>query len=340
MKKCRMLITTLLIGILLLTACGGSKASRSKSDEEMQTEIVMLLTSMVTETNTPVVVATETPVLSTDTPEPTIAEATQPPVNAEKPTPNETVQSEVGIPTIGTPSDLQFDMLTFTPTVDKKEENQTAIEEKEITETPAGAEDAAQTSTPAIDDPAEGLGDPNYQDDFSTGDNWSLGKDSYMDLIPSNGKLIMHGISTVSGWRITRASLADGYIQLTGETQICSGIDNYGLYFRVPNAVYANSGYLFGITCDGRYALRKWNGETMTSLIYWKPDEAIHTGEGKTNKIGVLLNGHEMKLYINGEYVARAIDDDYDIGSIGVYIGAKESGDMTVFLDDLSVWRK
>jgi hypothetical protein len=327
--KRKLIVVTMIVCGIILTACGGSPAANSESDTQMQTEIVQLLTSMVTVTATPLVQPTETPVPATATPE-----ATKVPVVLVTPTPEATLEPSPAaeMPTLNiTPSDGNFELITFTPEANSGS-----------TKTTQKATDAdAVSSTPEkIMDPAEGLGDPTYQDTFENGDQWSLGRDSYMDLRTSNGQLVMRGLSTTSGWRITRASLANGYIQLTGEFDDCSGADNYGLYFRVPNASTASSGYLYGISCDGKFALRKWNGETMSSLIYWKTSDAIKKGAGKTNKIGVMLDGYEMKLYINGELVGKTTDDDYGIGSIGLYVAAKESGDTTVLLNDLSVWKK
>jgi hypothetical protein len=313
MKKI-FVLSILLIVTLLLTACSGPNKAASESDSQMQTEIVMLLTSMVTETATPEATATSTPEPATPTPKDTMI-----PVVLVSPTES--------MPTLNiTPSEPTYELITFTPT--KESGTKENISTKEA------------TPEPPVNDPAEGLGDPTYEDDFATGDNWSLGRDKYMDLRASNGNLIMRGLSTTSGWRITRSSLANGYIQLSGEMSDCSGADNFGLYFRVPNATTASSGYLFGISCDGKFALRKWNGETMTSLIYWKENATIKKGSDEINTLGVMLDGYEIKLYINGKQVGKTTDDDYGIGSIGIYVAAKDSGDVTVLLHNLSVWKK
>lgn len=325
MKK-TLIISCFLIAILGLTGCNLSAGDSKSSDTEMQTEIVMLLTSMVTETQTPEVVAT-----STQLPVEPTKEATMIPVVLVTPTIEATQQVVVEIPTLDiTPSDQTYELLTFTPTdeVDDSDSEDTSTEEVD------------ETESPSTDDPELGLGDPTYQDTFENGDNWSLGRDSYMDLRASNGNLVMRGLSPISGWRITNKSLANGYIQLTGKMVDCSGIDNYGIYFRVPNARTANSGYLFGISCDGKYSLRKWDGEDMTSLIYWKSSDSINKGSNKTNKLGVMLDGYQIKLYVNGDLVGVSTDDDYGIGSVGIFIGAKETADLTVLINDLSIWKK
>lgn len=350
MKKLSMLVI-FVIATLVLSACGGGSApaSAGQTDEEMQAEIVQLLTSMVTATETPLATETFTPMpptetpLSSDTPTVTPTEETVEPTATLEGTLEDTpefTKEPPSIPTIYTPSGVQFQQITFTPKPGADDEEDS---DSNIKKTPTADDDEEEvvsaTKDPALSDPAEGLGDPVYEDDFSTGDNWSLGRDSYMDMRAANGKLVVRGLTTVSGWRVTRVSLANGYIELKGSMEDCRGADNYGLYFRVPNAVYANAGYLFGISCDGKYALRKWNGETMTSLIHWKSSDAINK-DGETNTIGVKLDGYEIELYVNGEYIAKVVDDDYDTGSVGMYVAAKDSGDLTVLLDQLSVWKK
>ena len=278
------------------------------------------MTSMVTETPVPLEEPSATQILL----EPT-REATQLPIVLVTPTVETTPDETEDVPTLDiTPSENIYELLTFTPT----DAGLSSVLDEDITE------------TPAPDDPSLGLGDPTYEDTFANGDNWALGVDSYMDLSAAGGNLVMRGLSTTSGWRITRVSVSNGYIQLTGKINSCSGTDNYGLYFRVPNATTANNGYLFGISCDGKYSLRKWDGETMTSLIYWKSNNAIRKGPNQTNTIGVKLDGYQMELYVNGVLVGSATDDEYGIGSVGIYIAAKETKNLTVLLDDLSVWKK
>lgn len=345
------MLVIFVIATLVLSACGGGNApsGAGQTDEEMQAEIVQLLTSMVTATETPLATETFTPLPPTETPLPSETPTLTPTEESIEPTAtlegtpadsSEYTPEPPTIPTIYTPSGIEFQQITFTPAPgDDDEDSGGAVSESNSAPDDDEEEEVSPTKDPAESDPAEGMGDPVYEDDFSTGDNWSLGRDSFMDMRAANGKLVVRGLTTVSGWRITRVSLANGYIELKGEMEDCNGADNYGLYFRVPNAVTANAGYLFGISCDGKYALRKWDGVTMTSLIHWKASDAINK-DGDTNTIGVLLDGYEIELYINGEYVAKVVDDDYDIGSIGMYVAAKDSGDLTVLLDNLRVWKK
>jgi len=69
----------------------------------------------------------------------------------------------------------------------------------------------------------------------------------------------------------------------------------------------ADRGYLFGISCDGQYSLRKWDGKAgdkgvMTVLVNWTASPSIQAGSNKTNTIGFMAVGDRLILYANGAY--------------------------------------
>jgi hypothetical protein len=317
------------IGILLLSACAALPEARPVSDSEMQTEIAMLLTSMVTETVAPIA-ATEEP---TDTFEPT-REPTRLPVVLVTATP-EVVQGtpDTDIETLvpeGTLSAPTLDLITFTP------DGTTTIDDN-ATGTPIKNTPTA-TATEPLTDIVDSLGDPFYTDALDNGDNWSLGKDTYVDLQAVNGNLVMQGLKTTSGWRLTNRSAKNFYLEITGKMEECTGEDQFGIMFRVPNRITATSGYLLGITCEGKYSLKRWDGETMLSLINWKQSDLIHSGSNQTNRIGIMADGNNMKVYINGVKVGEAADSWFPQGGYGLYVGARETTGLKALIDEVSIW--
>ena len=103
------------------------------------------------------------------------------------------------------------------------------------------------------------------------------------------------------------------------------------MMFRVPDRATADRGYWFNITCDGKYALQKWNAnppdgeKSVTNLIAWTSNDSIKIGADAVNRIGVLAKGGQYKLYINGQQVGQATDNSFLKGGYGVLIGAKET---------------
>lgn len=319
--KIKTILLVSVITSLLLGACGLIPSSKPVTDDAMQTEIVMLLTSMVTATPIPPIVETPAPV----EPSPTYNPSMLPGVLVTA-TP-EAVKETVAPPVLNiTPSEPTLELLTFTP-----DDGQASTDE---------LEEPKATSTPSPSDPVDELGDPDFIDTFDNGDNWFLGKDSFVDLKVSNGNLVMIGLSQTSGWRMTNRTVKDGYVQLIGKMIECKGADGFGLMVRVPNVTTGNSGYLFGVTCDGKYGLRKWNGEKMLTLINWKANDAIKKGSNQTNRLGISLIGNEIKLYVNGVYVGSAVDKDFRQGGFGLFISARETDKMTALLDEIALWNE
>lgn len=314
--------------MLILGSCSILPGSRPASDSAMQTEIVQILTAMVTDSpmtdEQPVEEATIIPTLEllpTETSIPTLAITTS---------------QEYGQLITSTPGETSFDS---TPAPLPQEGNPpstlepipTSIyQQQTIT--------SAVTPTKSADDPILALGSPTWKDSFDNGDNWPLGIDLYVNLKASGGTLQMTGLTTKNGWRLSGQKAANSYIELTGKMPVCSGADQFGLFFRSPNLALANRGYLFGISCDGKYALRKWDTDTMTVLANWKPNDAILKGADQTNRIGVMAKGNELKLYVNGVLVDTITDSSFSQGYIGLYIGPKETTNLTAVLDELSYW--
>ena len=146
------------------------------------------------------------------------------------------------------------------------------------------------------------------------------------------------------GWRIASTPvLGDAYIEAVVKMGACSTSDGYGLVFRVPEQVAYNQGYFFGITCDGKYSLRVWNGlvgaNGMTTwLQYPKLSEFIIKGKDASNTLGVMTVGDDISLYINGELVAEFEDDTYPQGFFGMFINRDNTENLTINIDRASYW--
>lgn len=199
--------------------------------------------------------------------------------------------------------------------------------------------------TPPPDNPRAKLGTATWTDTMNNGDNWPTGADKYTSINFSDGKLKLAGLTTTDGWRLVATEkLANMYLEMTVSTGNCSGSDRYGFFFRVPNAVDANRGYLYGITCDGNYSLREWDATIgskgqMTNLISWTASSAIQAGSNKTNTIGVMAVGDRMVLYANGVLLKEVSDSTFKEGSIGLFVGARETSNFTISVDEIAYWK-
>ena len=113
---------------------------------------------------------------------------------------------------------------------------------------------------------------------------------------------------------------ANGAIQ--ADVSLLSG-DTAGLLFRVSGNQY----YDFEITNAGTFFLRRHNasiGVDYTYIIPATASSAIRTGN-QTNRLLVIANGSDFKLYINGSFVDEAQDSNYTNGQIGFAVGTLSS---------------
>jgi hypothetical protein len=207
------------------------------------------------------------------------------------------------------------------------------------TVTPSATLPASSTPTTIAGDPRTSLGQATWRDTFTNGNGWNLGGDSFTEVDVEDGKFILTGLTTADGWRLTWPEIENAYLEATIQPGTCSGSDEYGLIFRVPDIHDPNEGYLFGFTCDGRYFLRTWDGENMDSLIGATTASAIQAGSDKTNRLGVWAEDDEFRLYANGVLLGEITDGTFpNDGGFGYFIGARQTTDFTIESEEIGYW--
>jgi hypothetical protein len=232
---------------------------------------------------------------------------------------------------------------TEEPTQEPTEEEE-ATETPEPTETPEEEEDTPTptvepTPTMAAGDPAATLGEPDWVDNMEDGEGWATGYSEYSSIEFEDGYLKLTADQDVDGWRLTWPFLNDFYLEAKVQSPECEGGDHFGIMFRVPANSNANRGYLFGITCDGRYGLRRWDGQVMYSPIPWTASGVIKEGEDVVNTLGIMADGSTLTLYINGQEVDEVTEGSYLAGSFGVFVGGTNVDDLTVWVDQIRYWK-
>jgi len=236
---------------------------------------------------------------------------------------------------------------TTEPTVEPTEEATGEVTE-EVTEEPT-AEATVEATAEAKGmtesyDPKVYLGESTWEDKMIAVGNWNLETDEYLSATYDNETLMMQTLTKQQGWRIAMAdALADAYIEATIKVSECSGSDNYGLIFRIPANVGYNQGYIFAISCDGKYSLRNWDrltgaSGTTTWLQEATESSLIKAGKGQTNRLGIMAVGDRLIMYINGEKVGEVSDSAYTSGNFGIYLKAEKSGALKINVDDVQYW--
>ena len=319
MSKSIFKIVLFLSMIAILSACTlpfQTATPPAVSDEEMATRVAKILTEM---------------------PQPTdgLPTAELPPLATEEPMKTEEKVKETATQ----------ETVTEEPT--SEPEQATATQQPTATEeeVPTVEVTTAPAFTPSADDPRTRLGTPSWTDNMDKDTFWPVGEDKYTSIKFEDGQLKLTGLTTTDGWRLAATEqLEDAYLEVTVKTGTCTGTDRYGIIFRVPVAREANKGYLLGVSCDGKYSLREWDATlgskgTMTTHINWTASDTIQSGSNKANKIGIMTVDDRLIIYINGKLVNEVKDNTFSAGSFGLFIGARETPNFTISVDEVSYWK-
>lgn len=196
------------------------------------------------------------------------------------------------------------------------------------------------TPTLSASDPKAGLGDPVFYDTFTDGNSWPLYTDKHVAFNVKDSQLVMTAFNPdhYNGWMLTWPVINDFYLEMTTKNKECSGLDQYGLMVRATKTNKGYIGYLFGISCDGQYSLRSWDGNKYTTLVDWTTSEHINSGSNQTNRIGLMANGKRISMYANGNLLTEYNDNTHQQGKFGVFIGSVNTPKAKVRVDEIAYW--
>jgi hypothetical protein len=313
---------------ILLSACSGLAATdettspASGSDSDMATRVASILTAMPTATAGASESPSEGQALPTIALTATQTAAIEVATVTQAPEATQTATATQGLP-------------QATPT-----ENLTPV----ATYTPQGGATQAPTAVPSGDDPRVKLSSPSWTDTMDGSDNWPTGDSDYSKIDFSGGAMLFTPLKSTAGWRLTWPKLADSYIEMSVRSGSCSSNDYYGIIFRVPELNDPDQGYLLSVSCEGKYALRLWNGREgtsgkMTTLIPWTASDKIVAGADQLNRVGIMMIGDRLLVYLNGSLIKEVKDSTFEEGYFGVLAAqGKELKEFTVQIEEMSYW--
>jgi len=209
--------------------------------------------------------------------------------------------------------------------------------------TATATQPATSTYVPPASDPTTKLGSPSWSDQMDNSNAWPTGADQFTDVNFVDGAMRLTGLSTTDGWRMTYPEETNFYLEAVFQVNDCKSNDRYGVIARVPVVTSPDRGYLFGFTCDGRYSLRRWNASIgakgeMVNLVDWKSSSAINAGSSQTNRLGLMAIGDLLVLYANGQQLTEVRDATFATGYFGMFVGARETTNFTVNVNQVRVW--
>ncbi len=190
-----------------------------------------------------------------------------------------------------------------------------------------------------VDADIASLGAPTWTDSMDSAGRWYMLSTDNVTFKMEDGSLVMevHEGGGYDEWGLTAgADITDFYLEITATMgDQCSGIDRYGLIFRAPDP---SQGYIFEFSCDGRFRLYKWDGENYTGIQGWKSSALILSGPDKENRLGVMTDGSDVKLFANGKLLGEYVIEDYPEGRFGLVVGSTNTDNFKVMVDSASFW--
>ena len=205
------------------------------------------------------------------------------------------------------------------------------------------------TPTPfAVSDPDDprnilDLTNPDHIDYFNNPDAWyeylTEGIASYEVV---DGKLIgtdFDALNTAIWWSYTYVESGRVYAEISATNGDCMARDAVGLVIRIEPDI-TPSGYTFEISCDGEWRFIRLSPGNSVTLIDWTPSDAIFTGLGATNRLGIWGYDGKFYLFINGLQVTDYWDSGMlsSFGYFAAYVRSQVTYPLTASFDDFAFW--
>jgi hypothetical protein len=178
---------------------------------------------------------------------------------------------------------------------------------------------------------------PVYYESFRVDDGgWDTSATD--DVIPYYTAGTLHlwvGAPETVGYSLSSWEAGDFFLEVDSY-QVDGSLNNeFGVIFRYLDA---DNYYYFSVSSDGYYAFYRYLDGVWDPIIEWTASDAIATGEGSANWLGLFAVGNRLTFLINDYIVDTIYDDSFDYGGLGLTVGAIEEGGIDVAFDDLSLW--
>ncbi len=181
-------------------------------------------------------------------------------------------------------------------------------------------------------------GEVILEDDFSNPDDWTLSQtDLGSTAMGINELTIAIGEENAYLYSLRdQPILTDFYLEMTAETSLCRGLDEFGILFRV-----ASSGdyYRYSLSCNGQVRLDRVMGGQASSPQPWMLSGAVPPGAPAMVRLGIAAVGPEMGFYVNGQYQFSIHDPSLPSGNVGVFARSTNNMVVTVSFSDLVVYQ-
>lgn len=182
------------------------------------------------------------------------------------------------------------------------------------------------------------VGEIIFEDDFSFSESWLLGQSSNGTVALGLNELTIAIIQSRAYLFSTRVepTFSDFYMEITASPNLCTGLDEYGVLFRMRSA---GDFYRYSLSCDGQVRLDRVVGGTAGSPQPWLVSASVPRGAPSNSRLGVWAVGKELRFFINDEFQFSVSDSYHSSGFFGLFARSAEENAVTISFSDLKVYQ-
>ena len=203
------------------------------------------------------------------------------------------------------------------------------------TETPTPPVKVTPSPTPEL---LTGVGALIFSDDFGPTASWTLLEAANRSIALGNNQLTLV-LAQPKGYLFSiqeEALFSNFYAEITADSSLCSGFDQYGLLVRYQSP---SNFYRFALSCNGQVRLDRILNGVASSPHPWMISASVPSAAPGTSRLGVWAYGKEMRFFINGQYQFTVRDPSFPSGALGVFVRSAGETAVTVSFSDLAVYR-
>lgn len=201
------------------------------------------------------------------------------------------------------------------------------------TATPTYIPTLTRTPTPDLR-PAQGA--VIFEDDFSTGEAWSLKTTPGGSAAVANNHITL-ALSNPNSFLFTtrtEPTLGDFYAEITANPNLCSSQDEYGLMVRTSARLEY---YRFVLTCDGQAKLAKVGRNSSQIIVPLMRYPIIPGAAPSSSRMAVWASGEQIRFFVNDQYLFSITDKSLYQGTLGVFVRTIGEQAISVNFSDLIV---
>lgn len=180
-----------------------------------------------------------------------------------------------------------------------------------------------------------------FFDDFSDpASGWyTNGDPASPGLYSGGGYVLVKEQPQGAVWALPGRIFTDARIVVQATKQGGPDDNWFGVMCRVQGTTQTGNFYVLMISSDGYFGIGKKSGDTLSLIGQDKMllHPAINHG-AETNVIEAICAGNRLALYVNGEFVVEATDDEYMTGQVGLLVGTFSEAGASILFDDVAVY--